>query len=573
VVDAEVAASSAATNTAGLGGGVVNEMNTAVVPTAGTEGTVDSGGKEAYGQANGVSAGLGSDLPDQQNNVLNLQQTGAASSPPTRSDDQPAANSASTGLVEDQLAAVPAAPLAYADLTQTRAGAVWSDKTCIVGQPIAFGEGTVADAQLIEAGTHGATDQLVGPVVTTDSTEGQDTVDSMSFTYLVPNKNPDGTPDGTYGLATETRMELVPVTIAENPETGQGALTIQVAGTWFMRVTVTGKPGSTPLVEYGKVGVTDPTTPVIEVFSDGVSQGVLLLQDILGDTGLTLPPELNQLLQLSVGEDPRALTAPGADADPEADPILTSTSAAVAVDVARIALLKVGSPDPAPKIAEIRVGHMETKINVPSGGFKCTFPVTKVGAAQVNTGQDTTWEITIPSDPADLDAIACDIKGIDAVDHVENVSGDPKVQFSSADNGGVVSADKKTVTWTNLAYKRGDPSLKLHVTGKATAPGSFKNVVDATATLTNCQGGGFLEGSALTAFLEGAGLTGDNAVVGGATIKGTGTTAQPTVAVLAQRVLPTTGGSRALTMLGLGALLTAAGVYLFNRKVSASSSS
>jgi hypothetical protein len=482
--------------------------------------------------------------------------------------------------VQSELVEIPGAPLVYADLTQTRAGAVWSNKTCIVGQPIAYGEATAADAQLIDAGTPADPEdpELAAPVVTTDSTSGDDVVDSQSFTYLIPNKNADGTPDGTYGLVSETRMELVPVTLVKNADTGQGALTIQVAGEWFLRVTVTGKPGSTPKVEYGQTGAA-PTVKVLDILNDGVSvfpePGGISLQQILGDTGLQTPDALKPLLSISAGEAPRALVAPGGDIpqDEPAPPILTSTSAKVAVDVARVHLLKPSVPEPAPKVAEVRVGHFEANISVPEGGFKCTFPVTKVGASQVNTNTDTTWDITIPSDPKDLDGIGCDIKSIDAIDHIENVSGDPKVIFTGASNGGVINAaDKKTVTWTGLAYKRGDPSLKLTVTGRATAPGSFKNVVDATATLTNCTGGGFLEGSALAAFLEGSGLVGDNAVVGGATIQGTGITAQPTTAVLAARILPTTGASRGLTMLGIAAMLTAAGVYLFNRKVSGSTS-
>jgi LPXTG-motif cell wall-anchored protein len=568
VVDGEVAFSNAATNTKGLDAGINNEMSVAVVPPAGTTGApVNSAGKNAYGKGAALSVGLGGDIPVVVND-LNLTESGAASAPPTRSDGKPAPNTASTGLVTKNLVEVPGAPLAYANALKSSAGAVWSKDTCPIGQPIAYGQGSAADAQLVEAGTHAAgSPKLVGPLVSTDSTDGQDVSDSQSFTYLVPNKNADGTPDGTYGVASETQMILAPVTIAENAATGQGALTIQVGGTWFLRVTVSGKAGSTPLVEYGKAGVTDPTTKVLEVLSNGASQGMLTTQDLF-KTGLQTPDSLKPLLQLSVGEAPRAWQKGDVVQSPPVKPALTATSAAVAVDVARVGLLQPNAPAPAPKVADVRVGHMETKISVPAGGFKCTFPVTKVGSSQVTTNADTTWEITIPSDAAALDAIACDIKGIDAVDHVETVSGTPNVVFSSADAGGKVAAGGKSVSWTNLAYKRGDPPLKLHVTGKATAPGTFKNIVDATATLTNCKGGGFLEGSALQAFLIGANLTGNNAVVGGAQIKGSGTTAQPTTAVLGQRLLPTTGGTtRLLTGMGIVALLSAAGVYLFNRRV------
>jgi LPXTG-motif cell wall-anchored protein len=581
IVDGEIAFSSAAFQSNGLSP-INNEMGIAVVPTAGAaEAPVSSDGAESYGKGSGVEVGLATDLPNDDLNQIKLTQAGAASAPPVRSDGEPPLNPASTGLVQTTLVDVPAGPLLFAGAARGKAGAVWNANTCIAGQPISFGEGHVAQVDVLdtgeqdpETGEHGA------PVVTLNSTENQEAVESQSITYLVPNTNGAGVPDGTYGVVSETQMILAPVTLAEDATTGQGALTIEIAGTWLLRVHATGQGPAT--VEYGlQDPPADPDTPIISFFQDGDLVGGLNFQDIFGEEGLVLPPEISTLLTLAIGENPRDIAPPNtANPDTVGDPFLTVTEGRAAVDVLRLGLLNLGDPEASPAIAGLRVGHMEAKVTIPAGGIKCQFPVKKEGPSTVTSNQEFTWTITIPSDPNALAGVACKLTGISAIDTIFDVTGSPGVRITGvngpAGSSSTIAANGQSASVTGLGeYDPNNPNrqpITFDVKAIATGAGTFKNMVDVTAKLTDCTGGGFFEGQAeLADFLANARITGDNAVVGGAQILGVGQTAAPTSAVLAQRVLPQTGASRGLTMLGIMAMLTAAGVYLFNRKVSGNS--
>jgi LPXTG-motif cell wall-anchored protein len=557
-------------------------MGIAVVPSPGAEGApVDSAGAESYGKGSGVEVGLATDLPNEDSNQIKLTQAGAASAPPVRSDGEPAPNSASTGLVKTSLVDVPAAQLLFASAARGKAGAVWNPQTCIAGQPISFGEGSVAQVDVLDTGTPNAeTGELEAPVVTLESTEQQEAVESQSMTYLVPNTNGAGQPDGTYGIVSETKMILAPVTLADDAVSGQGALTIEIAGTWLLRVHATGQAPAT--VEYGLLDPPeDPDTPILSFFQDGTLAGGLTFQDIFGEEGLVLPPEISTLLTLAIGENPRDIAPPNtANPDTVGDPFLTVTEGRAAVDVLRLGLLNLGDPEASPSIAGLRIGHMESKVTIPAGGIKCQFPVKKEGPPTVTTGQEFSWTITIPSDPKALDGVACKLTGIAALDTIIDKTGSPQVSITSISgppgSSGQVAAGGQSATISNLgSYDPNDPNRQpILVTVKAIAngAGTFRNKVDVTAHLSDCTGGGLLEGAAeLADFLADARITGDSAVVGGAQILGVGETSAPTAAVLAQRVLPQTGASRGLTLLGLLAMLSAAGVYLFNRKVSGNS--
>lgn len=577
VVDAEVGFSNAAFNSQGVDAGVVNEMNSAVVAPAGTEGApVDSAGKESYGKGSGVEVGLGSDLPDADANQIKLTQAAGASHPPVRSDGDATKipNAASSGLVSTSLVDVPVDPLLFVSAARGRGGAVWNPNTCIAGQPISFGEGSVAQADVLDAGGDTNSNGFDSPVVTLESENQQQAAESQSMTYLIANKGPDGKADGTYGVVSETEMILAPITLADDVTSGQGAITIDIAGTWFLRVIATGKGPAT--VQYG-VGDVQPNTPILNFFQGGSPVGGLTFQDIFGDAGLTLPPEIQQLLELSIGEAPRDIAAPDALVpNPPVAPYLTTTEGRAAVDVLRLGALNLGAPAAAPQIAGLRVGHMEAKVKVPEGGIKCQFPVKKEGPASVQTGQEFTWTITIPSDPDALAGVACKLTDIGAVDTVLTKSGDPKVEITSVSNGGSIGSTKRTASWSGLgSYDPNDPNrqpIVLTVKGIARGAGTFQNTVDVTATLGQCTGGGILNGETeLAAFLARAQITGDGAVVGGAQIRGVGATSAPTSSVLGAQTLPTTGGTNGLfTGLGIAALLTAAGVYLFNKKAGAS---
>ena len=579
IVDAEVGFSNAAFNSAGVEGGIDNEMGVAVVPAGGSaDAQLDSAGKESYAKGSGVEVGLAQDLPAQDTEQIELTQAAGASHPPARSDGEDPPNAASSGLVTSSLVDVPAGPLLFASAARGKAGAVWNPQTCIAGQPISFGEGSVAQVDVLDTGESSDTG-LEAPVVTLESENQQQALESQSFTYLVANTGPDGKADGTFGVVSETRQILAPVTLADSAETNQGALTIDIAGTWVLKVTATGKGPAT--VEYGVEGLgTD--VPVIRFLQDGVPiEGAELTLDmIFGDEGFTLPPELAPLLGLAIAEQPRAISPSETTVpNPPVPPITEVTHGQAAVDVIRLDLLNVGLPDSAPEVVGLRIGHMEADVKVPAGGIRCQFPVKKEiagGVTTVQTGQEFTWTITIPSDPDALAGIACKLTNISAVDNIITQTGSPNVTITSVSNGGSINADKRGASWTGLGtYDPNDPNRQpIILTVKATASGAgtFLNTVDVTATLGECTGGGLFEGDAeaLADFLGRAKLEGDNAINGGTNVLGVGQTASPLTAVLAQRTLPTTGASRGLTMLGIAAMLTAAGVYLFNRKVSSS---
>jgi LPXTG-motif cell wall-anchored protein len=214
---------------------------------------------------------------------------------------------------------------------------------------------------------------------------------------------------------------------------------------------------------------------------------------------------------------------------------------------------------------------MESKAQAPAGGFKCTIPVSKTGPTSASAGETVTWTIKVPSDPDALLGLNCDLVNITVVDTIKTIEGNASGTITTISGQGKSAAGNgKTATLTGLGpYKVGDPPIEVKVTATLTGAGRLENIADVTANLANCGSGGL--GGQITGFADLAKVTGTAEVLGTAKVTGTGSAGGTSVAVLAQR-LPTTGGSTGLTFLGIGAMLTAAGVYLFNRKASGSTS-
>jgi hypothetical protein len=146
-----------------------------------------------------------------------------------------------SGLITKGFIPVNVDPIVNATLLRGQAQPIYSNGMCVLGQPISFGLGYAANANLVNSGT--------------DSLLASNTVDNAvqkSFTYLAPNA------DGTYGLVTETHQILAPVTLFG----GTSPAVIEFAGEWLLRTTATGKPGGAK-VEYAPVGSPTPTTKVI----------------------------------------------------------------------------------------------------------------------------------------------------------------------------------------------------------------------------------------------------------------------------------------------------------------------
>lgn len=578
VVNASVAFSSAATNTAGLQG-VQNETNNAVVPTPGTPDlALDPGGDEAYGKGTALEVGLGVDLPDENGDQVALSGRAEAAALPIKtspSDPAPAgANANDTGLVLSEDIVIPGDPVAYVNALPNEAEAIWNEKTCILGQPISYGRGRAATAQLIDAASDDATPDLDSPLVGVSSDffgDQRGAVDTRSFTYLVNNG------DGTFGMASETRMTFAPISLLQTDPEAPGPIVIEILGEWRFRAVATGKPGGAS-VSYEVVGPSDdPDTPVIRIYlapadANAVPQIEIKRNQLFTPEGIDVPAL--PLLGLTIGEDPRALDTDASDGVDPALPAVTSannnsdgTIASGAADVIRLDALAVGDGQ---QVAGVRIGHVEALAQVPAGGFECKIPVSKTGPAEANAGQDITWTIKVPSDAEALRGLACDLVNIKVTDTIKTVTGNATGTIKSITSGsstGTGTGNTGTITIPG-PYKVGDPPIEITVVATMRGAGEIENQVDVVANLANCGQGNL--GGKISGFAELANVTGTAAVLGSATVEGAGSAGATRVAVLAAR-LPTTGGG-VFAGFGIAALLTAAGVYLLNRRASSATS-
>jgi hypothetical protein len=352
----------------------------------------------------------------------------------------------------------------------------WSTRSCVVGQPMSVAAADVSaiDLPLVK----------LGPLFR-----------SRSLTYLDPN------PEGGFTLVSETRQTFAPLRLL--PGTSN-EITVELLGEWLLRATANGRRGGAG-IEYGPVD-RRPDTPVLRLRGGGRAVQ-LTLQDVLGDAGLAVsaPP----LLEVAVGERPRAIVGPGGrDGGRPAEIATDGTRAAAAVDVLRLTAL---APLPLGgfRTLTLRLGHMEASAAVPLGGVPCPLPVSKAGTpALVQPGEPFTWTISIPSSPDDLDGLSCDLVNLRAVDTTRAAPG-VRYMLRSASHDGVIEAPR--ITWGHLGrYRRGDPPILLTVQGQTaddSARGFLTDTVEVSADLANCTGGlagpGFRSGRLLPLTMRG----------------------------------------------------------------------
>ena len=562
LVDGEVAFSGEAANTAGLGGGVLNEMSQNVAPALAA--------KNSYGRGSGLELGLGTMVPDSakaanQAIIAGLAQQSAA--PVDSFGDTPNAQ----GVVRKEVGPIPGDPLVYASLLRGEAAARWNPNFCVLGAPLGYGLGYAADAQLIDASTKNADGSMSQPIVAADVGTPTDRTVSQarSFTYLRPE------PDGTFAVVSETHETIAPVTLFKGMP---NELKIEVAGEWVLRTVSTGKAGGST-VEYAAPGNTTPNTPLVTITPPNMpAQQILKTQDLFGPgkipTQISLPPSPagQYLAQINVGESPRA---PGSQNDPK--PAITSTDGTTtkaAVDVVRVDLVV---PATNQDIADIRIGHMEASSVAPSGGIDCPIPVTKTANPDpVTAGNPFTWTITIPSNSSSLAGTDCDLTNIKAVDKAVVLSGSPRATISGASNGGVVDSGSVSKTsaggvhWDNLGtYHPGDPPKVVTISGTIPATsgaGVLQNTVTVTASLGNCKGGAVGQDIVGTATITGT------ANLVGAAVKGTAFVNGPNVksaAVLPARLAETGQKDPWLPVLGGGLLLGSLALMRSRRRLHA----
>ena len=507
-INVDVAPASAAVNSKGL-----------------TAGTSEVGGVISPAQAskNSYARGAGLDLLGSQ--VAGLAEAAAA---PNASDIK-------------ELGPVPLDPVAYASLVRGTAAAKWNTETCLLGEDISRGLGYAANAQLVDTGGD-TTDELDAPLAEVQADDPtRNVVQTIARQTLVPNA------DGTFGLRSAVSQTLAPVTIADS-------LTIEVLGEWVLTATATGIPGKST-VSYlpsktdagAPVG---PLTPVIRIIQPGENPGdpavttILALQDILGDEGLVIP--IPGVANIAIGENPRAIggddtTSPTISAD--------GTSVSAAVDVVRVTLLD-GS------LADIRVGHMEVKATVPSGGITCPIPVTKKATPSIvnsTTAPDGKFQVAITI----KNSFACELINVSLIDEIVRKTGNVAFRIVEDDTrndpkkgAGAVFTTKSTTAATASYANLG------------TIPVGGTKVVNLVIQVTG--GGGEIQD---TATAKGTLNCAQASAIGQATVSLAGSF---TLVTTVAKVLARTGGEATFGLILGAAAIMGAGIRRISRRRNAS---
>jgi hypothetical protein len=432
--------------------------------------------KNSFGRGSGVEVGLG-EAPDGPETFALTGKSESIAPPSTNLDTQ-----------EISTADILPNPLVYASVLRGQSQALWSDSQCIIGQDISFGRGHAADAQLLSmTATNNDDGTLVQPVVSTDSSfndSGRAVASSYSHEFLDVQRNAAGSPIGTaWGTVSEARMTIAPITLFKGTDM---ETTIEIAGEWVLRAQTGGINGSA-WVKYGPEDTTSPSTPVVTVHQNGVADRILKLQDIpiIGDTGLVIP--ISPLIEVRIGEDPRALGNP----DPESQPAIAAngTSASAAVDVVKVTLLD-GALGEGTHAADIRVGHMEVAAKTPAGGIDCGIPVSK-SASPRGVTVNQSFVVTIKID----NPFGCDLTAVKVVDDI-TTKGDARFEVISTNPAASSFTDganlaSGNITWNNIGSIPKGTSKSVTATIKAEGGGGeIDDVADVSAVLGNCEGQG-----------------------------------------------------------------------------------
>ncbi|MDQ2826744.1 MAG: hypothetical protein M3Y04_07280 [Actinomycetota bacterium] len=476
IANAEAAFSGGAVSTGGLNSPVTNEFGINVAGAA--------GGKNAIGRGTGLEVGLvnANPQPTTLNQVL-LSAVATATAPPP------------SGPVTREVP-LNVNPVAFASLLRGQAAATYDPTFCPIGKPLTYGLGYASNLQLLNTGTGsnaqtGFTAPAVGTAISASGTP-RGASQSRTVTYMVANG------DGSFGVASETRQTVAPISLLANQTLGT-AVTVEIAGEFGLRTVATGKPGGSSVSFVGNPVLT-VTSTVLGIPTTLV--GPVSLESLLGQNGvgITIPG----IATVGLGTPPRALngalnTKPALAAN--------GTSASGAVDTVRLALLNT----PGLGVLDLALGHMEGAVSVPAGGIRCDIPVTKVATSNpVSIGSDFAFQISIPSNAAQFATLFnCDLTNISAVDVVDKVSGNPTIQFLSADHGGVVSGNR--ITFANVGnYVLGGPPIVLTINARipsSSGAGALRDTVNVNAALGNCRGG----------------ATGEDIINGTANVNGTAT--------------------------------------------------
>lgn len=550
LVDAEIGFSGAAFDTGGLQREVLNEMDRMFAPRLPT--------KLGFGRGAALEVGLGVS-PTTPNQMILAGKAEASTLP-------------NVAPVTTGAGPIDIDPLVWADLLRGQASAAVADDGCALGTDASNGHAYVADAQLLDTAASAAQQQtstsaapappqaapqqpasdpaaqisqLVGtvkqttrqaatqpetpsrPAAPTASTpaasashpaampnaaglekplvaidaEGpaRAVSQSVSRTVFVAQRGRDGRRLGNaFGIMSEVRQTIAPVTLFKGTS---NEITIEVLGEWVLQTIAGGLPG-TGYVHYGP-NTTSPDTPVLRLIDADGDTRVLTLQDLVSDDGLVLT--IPGIAEVAIGEAPRAI-----DGAAGSRPVVArgGTLTAAAVDVVRVRAL----PGAAVQLADLRVGHMEAKSQVPAGGVSCSIPVVKTPSKQrVTVGGifDVTFKVTNPYECTLTDVRIDDVITTEDDARFAVLSTNPSTLI--APHGSAI--DHGTITWSNI----GDisPHATRVLTARIGARGGAGTIVDratATGTLDDCaQRGATVAG--VDVGVVGMGLTGTSAEV------------------------------------------------------------
>jgi hypothetical protein len=348
------------------------------------------------------------------------------------------------------------------------AAAAYLPTFCPVGQPLAYGEGDAAGVSVLSN------------LLSLSGTQTQ-TAQSQSRSDLVANS------DGTFGLQSSVSEHIAPISV--NLGTGL-SLQISLGGSGVnapitLATHADGHGNNTRALTNTGTLVISLVTPLATTNIVNVN-----LNTILGPAGLVVDANalpivgalltgLGITLKLTVAGQPHAIAS-----FPTGPNAISAAYDLLSLDVGLGAL----------KVAGLKVGHMETGVDLASGAISCTVPVAKVAnPAVVQAGSSFTWTILIPATSTVLGASTCDLTAIRATDKISVNSGSPTFTIDSISNGGTYNASTGTITWSNLGtYHPGDPPIALKI-GVSVPSGSSAGVLQDTANVTaglgNCTGG------------------------------------------------------------------------------------
>ena len=393
----------------------------------------------SYGRASGLEVGLAIDQSG-QNQVI-PGGIAEAKAPP------------STGVITKELDPVAVPPLLGATLLKGEAQSL-ANAACTTGVDLTWGRGFAADVGLV--GTPSA------PIVSTAHPDPARAVShSKSRTFMVAQ---DGAPSPIrkFGLASETRMTIAPVTLFKGVA-GQ-EMTLEFAGEWVLRTIADGN--KTIKVHYGP-GDVSPSTPLLRILRpDKPVEEILSTQGLLGPNGLSV--DVSPAVKVTIGAPPRMIG--GAD---NSKPIETPTLVAAAVDVVSIQLLNAQGTLTA---ADVRIGHMENAAAVPAGGIECGIGLVKNSDKDVvGPGENFTWTIKVTNPN---DCILTKLKVVDTISATPGIiwtveSAEPKAD-QLANNA---------VTWNDVGPLNPGQSKDLKINVKLsdkTGAGKFLDVAEAT---------------------------------------------------------------------------------------------